>query len=70
MYFRTCEDGFSYSYFSHYTIVSNMQVSSDDGNYDDVGDDDGVDDVNPSPSAADDNGDLWKFWIIMYNPHM
>ena len=47
-----------------------MQVSSDDGNYDDVGDDDGVDDVNPSPSAADDNGDLWKFWIIMYNPHM
>ena len=55
-YFRTCEDGFSYSYSSHYTTVPNMQVSNDSGNYDDVDD---VDcDVDLSPSSDDHNGDL------------
>ena len=71
-YFRTCEDGFSYSYSGHYTTVPNMQVSNDSGNYDDVDDvddDDDVDDVDdyvdPSTSADDDNGDL-----CIYDPHM
>ena len=54
-YFRTCEDGFSYSYSSHYTTVPNMQVSNDSGNYDD--DDDGDDVDGDDDVDDDDDGD-------------